>query len=108
MKLKLLYLIRMVSKNLLYGFMLQCLLLTTLMANGLNAQVKSIDETFLTLGKKEWKIDEVFKNMESRTDYVFVYPDDLLKGKEAIPLDGGRQSINDILVQIARTAQLKF
>lgn len=108
MKIKLLYLLKRVSKNLLYGFTLQCFLLTTLMANGLNAQVKPIGETYLKLSKKEWSIQEVFKNLESRTDYIFVYPDDLLNDQSTVILDDSKQSVNDILVTIARNSGLKF
>lgn len=108
MKIKLLYLLKMVSKNLLYGFTLQCFFLTTLMATGLNAQVKPIGETYLKLSKKEWGIQEVFKNLESRTDYIFVYPDDLLNDQSTVILEDSKQSVNDILVTIARNSGLKF
>src|SRR5690554_3943039 len=109
MKRNLLYIIKMASKNLLYGFVLQCLMLTTLMANDINAQVKPIDQTFVSLAPaKAWEIAEVFKSLESHTDYVFVFPDDLLQNIEPILLDGNRQSVNDILVQIAKHSHLKF
>lgn len=105
---KLLYLIKMVSKNLLYGFTLQCFFLTTLMASDLNAQIKPIDETFLKLNKRNWTVQEILTNLESRTDYVFVYPDDLLASKPPLQLENKMQSVNDILIQIARSTQLKF
>src|SRR5690606_37450942 len=82
------YLIKMVTKNLLYGFVVQFLFLTTLMAIDTKAQIKSIDETFIRLSsrlsKKETSIKEVFKTVENITAYVFVYPDDLLRGKNGI------------------------
>ena len=108
MKRKILYLIKMVSKNLLYGFMLQCAFLTTLLASNSEAQIKSIDKTFLRLQKKEWTIKEIFRDLESRTDYTFIFPDDLLADRPVIGLNSGRQSVNDILVQVAQNAQLGF
>ena len=83
MKRKILYLIKMVSKNLLYGCLLQCLFLTTLLANDSKAQIKPIDETFLRMANKEWTVQEVFQNLESKTDYVFIFPDDLLTERGA-------------------------
>ncbi|WP_339925592.1 TonB-dependent receptor [uncultured Cyclobacterium sp.] len=108
MKRKILYLIKMVSKNLLYGCLLQCLFLTTLLANDSKAQIKPIDETFLRMSNKDWSVREVFHNLESKTDYVFIFPDDLLSEKDSVRLKTGKQSVNDILVQVAQSSKLKF
>ncbi|MFC4870794.1 SusC/RagA family TonB-linked outer membrane protein [Negadavirga shengliensis] len=108
MKRKILYLIKMVSKNLLYGLILQCLFLTTLMAHDISAQIKPIDQTYLRLHKSEWQLQEIFKNLEARTDYRFVYPEDILDGKPTLNLKNKRQSVSDILVAIGKAAQLKF
>jgi hypothetical protein len=108
MKRKILYLIKMVSKNLLYGLILQCLFLTTLMAHDISAQIKPIDQTYLRLHKSEWQLQEIFKNLEARTDYRFVYPEDILDGKPTLNLKNKRQSVSDILAAIGKAAQLKF
>nr|MBI1230678.1 TonB-dependent receptor plug domain-containing protein [Cytophagales bacterium] len=108
MKRKILYLITMVSKNLLYGCILQCAFLTALFASNSEAQIKSIDKTFLRLQKNEWTIKEIFRDMESRTNYTFVFPDDLLENKDFIALNTGRHSVNDILVEIAQQSHLRF
>ncbi|MEX2568230.1 MAG: SusC/RagA family TonB-linked outer membrane protein [Cyclobacteriaceae bacterium] len=109
MKRTILYLIKMVSKNLLYGSILQCLFLSTLLANESGAQIKPIDETFIRIsGNRDWTVKEVFRDLESRTDYVFIFPDDLLQEGSRVELDRGRQSVNDILAQVARSAKLKF
>jgi TonB-linked SusC/RagA family outer membrane protein len=108
MKLKLLYLIKMVSKKLFYGFLLQCLFLTTLMAHDIHAQVKPIDKTFVVLAKSEWQLQEIFKNIEKNTDYKFVYPEDILNNKPTINTDKKRQSVNDLLVEIGTVFNLKF
>ncbi|WP_114748986.1 SusC/RagA family TonB-linked outer membrane protein [Pleomorphovibrio marinus] len=108
MKRKILYLIKMVSKNLLYGFLLQGLFLTTLMASTTEAQVKPIDQTFLRMAKKDWTLKSVIRELEARTDYVFVFPDDLLEDDVAIQLASGRQSVNEILMQLAQGARIGF
>lgn len=101
-------LIKAVTKNLLLGFIVQFLLLTTLMAIDTKAQAKSIDEIFIKLTKKEIPIKEVFRSVETRTRYVFVYPDDLLHQENTISLKGERQSVYDLLADIAKDANLKF
>src|SRR5690606_10298066 len=101
-------LIKAVTKNLLLGFIVQFLLLTTLMAIDTKAQAKSIDEIFIKLTKKEIPIKEVFSSVETRTRYVFVYPDDLLHQENTISLKGERQSVYDLLADIAKDANLKF
>ncbi|MFC4870975.1 SusC/RagA family TonB-linked outer membrane protein [Negadavirga shengliensis] len=108
MKRKILYLIKMVSKHLLYGFILQGVFLTTLLANSTNAQIKPIDETFLRLSKKEWSLKEVFMDLESKTSYNFNFADDLLEGQPLILLENGRQSVYDILTQISNKTDLRF
>lgn len=108
MKRKILYLIKMVSKNLLYGLILQCMFLTTLMAHDINAQIKPIDQTYLRLHKSEWQLQEIFKNLEARTDYNFVYPEDIIDGKPTVNLKNKRQSVSDILVAIGKATHLKF
>ncbi len=108
MKLKLLYLIKMVSKNVMYGLILQCLFLTTLMAHDIHAQIKPIDKTYVVLDKSEWQLQEIFKNIENITDYKFVYPEDILNNKPIINTKKKRQSVNDLLVEIGTAANLKF
>jgi TonB-linked SusC/RagA family outer membrane protein len=108
MKRKLLYLIKMVSKNLMYGFIVQCLFLTAAMAHGTNAQVKPIDKTFVVLQKNVFGIEEIFKNLESMTDYKFVYTEEVVQNTKQIQVKKKRQSVNDILIEIASSSNLKF
>lgn len=108
MKKSLLHLIKMGSKNILYGLLLQCCFFTTLMAADTKAQVKSIEETFVRLEKKEIEIIELFNTLEKKTEFRFVYSDDLLLNQQSIALEGKRRSVYEILAEIARNHQLKF
>jgi TonB-linked SusC/RagA family outer membrane protein len=108
MERKILYLIKMVSKNLLYGFILQCLMMTTLMASNINAQVKPIDHTYVRLPEKEWNLKDIFNDLEARTAYSFVYADDLIQHDGFIHMEKGRQSVYSILVQISKNTHLTF
>jgi len=92
----------------MYGLLLQCLFLTTLMAHDIHAQVKPIDKTYVVLDKSEWQLQEIFKNIETITDYKFVYPEDILNNKPIINANKKRQSVNDLLVEIGTAANLKF
>lgn len=76
----------MVSKNVLYGLIIQCLFMSTLMAHEISAQVRPIDQTFVRLAKSEAQLLEIFREIEARTDYRFVYPADILENKSEINL----------------------
>ncbi|MFO7826077.1 MAG: carboxypeptidase-like regulatory domain-containing protein, partial [Cyclobacterium sp.] len=108
MKRKLLYLIKMVSKNLLYGLVLQCLLMTTLMAHEISAQIKPIDESYVRLKTSEWRLEEIFHLVEANTDYHFVLPEDILDNSSLLELKSKKQSVNELLMDIALGANLKF
>lgn len=108
MKRKLLYLIKMVSKNVLYGLIIQGLFMSTLMAHESSAQIKPIDQTFVRLSKAEGQLHEIFKNIEARTDYRFVYPAEILEYTSPIIVKTRRQSVSDILVDVGTAAHLRF
>ncbi|MBN7800086.1 TonB-dependent receptor [Algoriphagus aestuariicola] len=108
MEIKLQCLIKMVSKNLMYGFIAQCLFLTAAMAHGTKAQVKPIDKEIVALQKDSWELEELFKNLESKTDYKFVYTEDILKNPSIVQVKKRRQSVKDILIDIATSSNLKF
>lgn len=78
MKRKLLYLIKMVSQNLLYGLLLQCLFMTTLAAHEITAQIRPIDKSYIKLKKVKWDLEEIFQKVENSTDYQFVLPEEIL------------------------------
>ena len=108
MKRKLLYLIKMVSKNLLYGLLLQCLFMTTLAAHEINAQIRPIDKSYIKLKKVQWDLKEIFRKVEHSTDYQFVLPEEILDNNPNLNLKNKRQSVNDLLMDIALAADLKF
>ncbi|AEL28727.1 SusC/RagA family TonB-linked outer membrane protein [Cyclobacterium marinum] len=108
MKRKLLYLIKMVSKNLLYGLLLQCLFMTTLAAHEISAQIRPIDKSYIKLKKVQWELGEIFQKVENSTDYQFVLPEEILDNNPNLNLKNKRQSINDLLVDIALAADLRF
>lgn len=108
MKTKLLYLAKTLSKNFLYGILIQCLCLSALMAGESNAQIKPIDKTAIKVAQKSWNTADLFDFIESKTDYLFVYPDDVLSGLPLLEIDGQLKTVEDVLKKIAQGTGLKF
>ncbi|EON77969.1 TonB-dependent receptor [Lunatimonas lonarensis] len=108
MKKKLLYLIRMVSRNVLYGLLIQCVMMSTLMAHEIKAQIKPIDQAVVRLARLESQLPEIFRDIEARTDYRFVYPAEIMEEKIQISLKSKKQTVNDILVEVGTAARLRF
>lgn len=108
MKRKILYLIAMVSRQLLYGLVLQVLFLTTLLANDTEAQIKPIDETFIRLNQSQWPIAALLREVEAKTDYHVIFADDLVDSSQSVQLAIGNQSVYAVLSEIAKITRLKF
>ncbi|MHA7128121.1 SusC/RagA family TonB-linked outer membrane protein [Algoriphagus namhaensis] len=108
MQLKLLYLVKMVSRNLLYGLILQCICLSSLLAHSGTAQIKPIDQNFLTLSKTSWSVQELFEEIESKTEYNFVGSSRLLKSKKKIEMPTQDGSVEAFLASMAAQTKMKF
>ena len=68
----------MLSKRLMYAFLIQLFMCTVLLANTGNAQRKTIEEVKVSLNLQEKTLLQFFKQVESRTDFKFTYNDDLV------------------------------
>ena len=108
MKTKILHLIKMVSRHILYGLLLQVIFLSTLLANDTNAQIKPIDETYLQVNQAEWHIRNIIDLVEKQTEYRLVFADDQFKGNSKLVLEPGRKSVYEILYEISANTALKF
>jgi len=98
----------MVSKNLLYGLLLQCLFMTTLAAHEINAKIRPIDKSFIRLNKVQLDLAEIFQKVENVTDYQFVIPEEILDKNPELSLKNKRQTVNDLLMDIAVVTNLRF
>lgn len=108
MKQKLLYLGKALSKNVLMGIFIQCLCLTTLMAGESTAQIKPIDKATIQVEKKSWRATELFDYIESNTEYLFVYPEDVVANLPSVELTGQHKTVEDVLKLFAQGTGLKF
>tara|TARA_R110000868_G_scaffold104089_3_gene286441 strand:+ start:140082 stop:143330 length:3249 start_codon:yes stop_codon:yes gene_type:complete len=82
--------------------------MTTLAAHEISAQIRPIDKSYIKLKKVQWELGEIFQKVENSTDYQFVLPEEILDNNPNLNLKNKRQSINDLLVDIALAADLRF
>ncbi|MDN5217101.1 SusC/RagA family TonB-linked outer membrane protein [Fulvivirgaceae bacterium BMA12] len=111
MKSKLLRLIIMFGKYALFISVIQCMGLTMLLASNSTAQrVKSVKETYVRVGFDNADLKEVIAEIESRTDYKFIYQDNLLADRESMTLnmDVRKRSVADILLKLSQKGRLGF
>jgi TonB-linked SusC/RagA family outer membrane protein len=103
---KLLCFLKMISKNLLYGILIQFAVYSLAFATHGSGQ--NIKETFLKVEKEAWTVKEILKNIEQNTGFVFVYPDEYLADNVAIKLKTARISVFNILEIISASTRLRF
>ena len=109
MKFKLLPKLIFMSKLLLGTIILQTLLLSALFASDGNSQnMLKAHEVFISVDLKGASLVEVFNLIESKTEFTFSYEKKDLEGNVKIDLISEKQSVADILRQVARVAKLKF
>ncbi|WP_268033430.1 TonB-dependent receptor [Algoriphagus sp. PAP.12] len=108
MKQKLLDAFKTLSKSFFYGLLIQCFFLSTLMASESNAQIKSIDKAKIRVENKLWTTTELFDFIESKTGYVFVYPEDAIDGNSSIEINEEAKTVEDVLKIFAQQMGLKF
>src|SRR5690606_16203866 len=108
MKNKLLHQLWMFAKNFIYGFLIQCMALTTLMANDGNAQLKGIDEVFIGVGFDQSTLLHVFQVLEKETGFNFVYSNKEFNQETLVNIPGKYQSLSELLTVIARQTGLQF
>ena len=105
----LLQLLLMLSKNALYGIILQCLMLNFLLGANISAQeIKSVNTVSVNLDLKNASLTEVFKKIESQTDFVFSYLSEDLDKSYTITGKYRKAYLSEVLMDISRNASLKF
>src|SRR5690606_17632540 len=98
----------MLSKRIMYAFLVQLMACTVLLANTGKAQRKSIEEVKITLNLKEKALQQFFEQVESKTDFKFTYNDDLVDLGRKITIDERNRSLYTVLETVSRQAELHF
>ncbi|WP_225444049.1 TonB-dependent receptor [Echinicola arenosa] len=106
---KTLHAICMIGKYYLYGFVFQLLFLNLIYAAPTKAQ-ESLDITkvSLSLDLKEASLVEAFKEINAKTDFKFIYKDELVKNLPPVNLKLENESLESVLINLATSHELSF
>jgi TonB-linked SusC/RagA family outer membrane protein len=100
-------LIKMLTRNTLYGILIQCICYSTLLAERGKAQ--SINDIRVKLEfSKNSSIEEIFTQIEQVTDFRFSYARRKLDLETRLNLNGQGKSLGELLAEISSETNLKF
>ena len=109
MKKRLILLLFMTSFYSFIGLLFQCLLLNVALATDLNAQqVKSVKEVFISINYDNAKLNDVFADIEKKTDFKFVFDknDSFLRNR--FSFQKRNATVEDLLLKISQHSSLIF
>lgn len=98
----------MLSKRVLYGFLIQFFFCTVLLANTGNAQRKTLEEVKISVKLTDKSLSQFFRLVEARTDFKFTYNNNLVDLKRRVSVLEENSSLYDILITVSRQTDLKF
>lgn len=103
-------LLKQLMKFSLIGFTLQCIFLSLLWANDSEAQrYQSVKEVFISVNLVDASLIETFNYVEDKTDFVFNYDNNQLRGNRArISYSKDNATIEEFLLYISGEANLRF
>lgn len=109
MKIKFLRLIKMLSKFIVYGMILQTAFYTVILASEGKAQRKNVKEVEVTVKSDYKSLNTFFKDIERQTGFKFAYSDqnvrnDRINGN----LKPGKRNFYDVLLELSEINRLKF
>lgn len=93
---------------------LQCLIIMTiqvvtmpfLVAGNLNAQ--NLADTKLSADIRNKKLVELFETIETKTEYVFAFPEKIKKSKDRFSFRFRNESLDKVLLEVSQKTGLKF
>ncbi|MFD2035706.1 SusC/RagA family TonB-linked outer membrane protein [Belliella marina] len=98
----------MLSKRMLYGFLIQLFMCSVLLANTGNAQRKTIEEVKVSLNLKDQPIKKVFKVIEDQTEFRFTFKDNLLSQSQKLTIAEYDKTVYEVLETLTRQTELSF
>src|SRR5690606_37660702 len=108
MEKKLLRQLIMLSKRLMYAFLIQLILCTVLVANTGRAQSKTIEEVEVSLNLQEKTLLQFFRQVEAKTDFKFTYNDDLINLNQVVTVEEKDKSLYKMLEVVSKQTSLHF
>lgn len=98
----------MLSKQLIYVFLIQLLFCTIILANSGNAQRKSIEKVKISMNLQEKSLAQFFNLVESKTDFKFTITDNFVDLRQPITVVENNISLYDALVALSIQTDLNF
>ncbi|WKN30936.1 TonB-dependent receptor [Porifericola rhodea] len=77
-------------------------------AEGSHYEQDGIDDVFISIRLEGSSVEEVFKAIEEKTEYVFAYGDDVRAIPVKFSLDHQKASVSSILREVSQKARLNF
>jgi len=97
------------SKRTIQAMIINCLMISVIYANGLNAQeIKSVKETSIKINIQNANLMQVFKEIELKTGYKFSYENKDLDREFRFTGNFRKGSVADVLLEISKQTGLKF
>ncbi len=94
------------SKQMFYIFLLQLVTLQLVSANAIKSQ--SIEQVKISVGLELASLNEIFSEIEEKTNFVFIYDAEILATDAKCSLSFDDQPVFEILGQVANTYSLNF
>jgi len=98
----------MLSKRLMYLFLIQFFFCTVILANSVNAELKNIEKVEISMNLQGKSLTQFFDQVGSKTIFKFTYTDNLIDFKQPIAIVENSKSIYDNLVGVAMQTNLNF
>ncbi|WP_460538284.1 SusC/RagA family TonB-linked outer membrane protein [Echinicola sediminis] len=96
------------SIRLLYGFLIQLVFCTVLLANTTKAQRKNIEDVYVDVRLENKSLGAVFREVERKTDFRFTFDANSINTSERVVADVHNGSVYDLLVTLAQQTNLSF
>lgn len=98
----------MLSKFSVYGFLVQVMIFTTLLANHGEAQIKSVKDVTVSVELTNVSLKKAFNTLEKQTNFYFTYKDKDLRNTANVDLNFSETSLAAVLLEISRQSSLHF
>lgn len=108
MKIKPLPLIIKIMKITFWGTFMQVLLISMLYAGSGNTQPTSVWDVYVKVPQSDFKIHELFQQVENQTRFNFSYEAKDLNRNISIQVSQSNLTVADLLLEISKASDLKF
>lgn len=109
MKIKILRLIKMLSKFFVYGMILQAAFYTVIFASESNAQKQNVREVEVEVKASYASLHGFFRDIEKQTVFKFAYSDQNIRNNKINGnLQAGKRNFYEVLLELSKMNQLRF